>query len=263
MEKVTSPDGTTIAYHRSGAGSPLVLIAGTGAANPVAWTAVLPALEKHHSVYAVDRRGRGESGDAPTYAIEREYEDIVAVVDSTGESTNLLGHSFGGLLVLEAALLTRNLRRLVIYEPWIPRQGVSMYPEGFIERLERLLDAGDREGVLTTHYRENVGMAAHEFELMKSSLAWPERLATAHTLPREMRAEEGYTFDAQRFKNLSVPTLLLLGGESSDIERASTEALGEALPNSRIAVMPGQQHLAMYAAPDLFLREVLAFLAAP
>jgi pimeloyl-ACP methyl ester carboxylesterase len=116
MEKVTSPDGTRIAYYRSGAGAPLILVPGTGAANPVAWTAVLPALEAHFSVYAVDRRGHGESGDSPTYAIEREFEDIAAVVDSIGGPVNLLGHSFGGLCALEAALLTPNLRKLVLYE---------------------------------------------------------------------------------------------------------------------------------------------------
>ncbi|HBY98326.1 MAG: alpha/beta hydrolase [Ardenticatenaceae bacterium] len=263
MEKVTSPDGTAIAYYRSGAGSPLVLVPGTGAANPVAWTAVLPALEEHFSVYAVDRRGHGESGDGPTYAIEREFEDIAAVVDSIEEPANLLGHSFGALCALEAALLTRNLRQLVVYEPALPLPGVSLYPAGVIERLQALLDAGDREGVLTTFYHEVVMVPPHEIEQLRASPAWPARLATAHTLPRETRAEERYTFDAQRFKDLHTPTLLLLGGDSPQILKAATETVDTALPNSRIAVMPGQQHIAMYTAPDLFLHEVLTFLIEP
>jgi pimeloyl-ACP methyl ester carboxylesterase len=260
VETVTSYDGTAIAYYRSGAGVPLVLIPGTGAANPVAWTAVIPALEEHFRVYAVDRRGHGASGDGPTYAIEREYEDIAAVVDSLGEPAHVLGHSFGGLIALEAALLTRNIRRLILYEPGL---GGSPYPEGFLNRLQALLDAGDREGAVSLHYRENVGMLPDELEQFKASPAWPARLAIAHTLPREMRAEERYTFDPQRFKHLHTPTLLLQGGESSDLLRAGNEALGAALPASRIAAMPGQQHIAMYTAPDLFLREVLAFLSEP
>ena len=101
LDKVTSRDGTPITYYRSGAGSPLILVSGAGAANPVAWTAVVPALEGHFSVYAVDRRGHGESGDGLPYAIEREFEDIAAVVDAVGEPVNLLGHSFGAFVPLE------------------------------------------------------------------------------------------------------------------------------------------------------------------
>jgi pimeloyl-ACP methyl ester carboxylesterase len=227
------------------------------------WTAVLPALEKHSSVYAVDRRGYGESGDSPTYAIEREFEDIAAVVDSIGEPASLLGHSFGALCALEAASLTRNIRKLILYEPAIPLPGVPLYPEGVIDRLQALLDAGDREGMLTTFLGELVGMSPHEIEQMRSSPAWPARLAAAHTLPRESWAEERYTFDAQRFKVLQTPTLLLTGGDSPQFLKAATEVVDSALPNSRIAVMPGQQHIAMYTAPDLFLHEVLSFLNGP
>jgi pimeloyl-ACP methyl ester carboxylesterase len=107
---------------------------------------VLPALTQHFQVYAVDRRGRGASGDALVYAIEREIEDIVALVDSIGEPVNLLGHSYGGICALEAALYTQNIRKLVLYEPPVPIAGVAIYPEGLIEQLEALLAAGDREG---------------------------------------------------------------------------------------------------------------------
>ncbi len=259
--KVISRDGTPIAYYRSGAGSPLVIVPGTGAANPVAWTAVIPALEKYFSVCAVDRRGHGASGDSPIYALEREIEDIAAIVDSLGEPAHVLGHSFGGLLALEAALRTRNIRKLVLYELAIGTlEGVLPYPEGFLDRLEALLNAGDREGVLTMHYRELVGMSPDEIEPFKASPAWPERLAIAHTLPREMRAEERYTFDARRFNDLHVPTLLLQGGDSPDVLKGSTEAVDAALPNSRIVVMSGQQHIAMYTAPELFVGEVMQFL---
>jgi pimeloyl-ACP methyl ester carboxylesterase len=263
MEKVTSRDGTPIAYYRSGAGSPLILVHGSGAANATAWTAVVPALAAHFSVCAVDRRGYRQSGDGPTYAIEREFEDIAAVVDSMGEPAFLLGHSFGALCALEAALRTRNLRKLILYEPAIPLSGVALYPEGFIDRMQALLDAGDREGVLTILYREILMMSPDEIEQYKASPAWPARLAAAHNLPRESWAEERYTFDAQRFKHLHTPTLLLLGGDSPSFLKAVTETVAAALPNSRVAIMPGQQHTAMYTAPDLFLREVLSFLHEP
>src|SRR3712207_8086243 len=104
QETVTSVDGTSIAYWRSGEGPPLVLVHGT-AADHSRWAPVLPAFEQRFTVYAIDRRGRGGSGDSGDYAIEREFEDVAEVVDSLGESVNLLGHSYGALCALEAALL--------------------------------------------------------------------------------------------------------------------------------------------------------------
>lgn len=260
MQKITSKDGTPIAYQRSGTGVPLVLLHGTGGAYS-RWVPVLPALEQHFSVYTVDRRGRGESGDSDTYAIEREFEDVVAVVDSIGEPAHLLGHSFGGICALEAALLTRNLRKLILYEPPIPVAGVPIYPAGVIERLQALLDVGDHEGVLTTFMREVVRMPLHEFERFKSSSAWPARVAAAHTLPRELRVHERYRFQAERFKGLTTPTLLLVGGESPDFFKAAIATVKAALPTSRVVALPGQQHIAMDTAPELFVREVVAFLS--
>src|SRR5690554_193295 len=154
IDRVPSADGTPIAYHRLGSGPPLVLVAGSGAANPVAWTNVIPTLETHFTVYAMDWRGRGESGDGPAYVIEREFEDIAAVLGATGEPANLLGHSFGALCALEAARLAPNVRRLILYEPAFTLPGVTLYREGIIDRLQMLLNAGDREGVLTTLYRD-------------------------------------------------------------------------------------------------------------
>ena len=262
MDKLLSKDGTPIAYHRSGPGMPLVLVHGTGGAY-ARWAPILPALEKQFTVYAVDRRGRGESGEARTYAIEREFEDVAAVVDSIGGEVNLLGHSFGGICALEAALLTPRLRKLVLYEPPLPVPCVTIYPEGVIDRLDALLDAGDRSAVLTTFMREVVRMPEYELDLFKSSPAFPARLAAAHTLPRELRAHEAYRFEPERFKNLRVPTLLLLGGDSPQFFRSAIEAVNAILPNSRIVELPGQQHIAMDTAPDIFIRELVTFLAEP
>lgn len=262
MEKILSPDGTPIAYQQSGMGSPLVLVHGTGGAYK-RWSPILPALDKQFTVYAVDRRGRGESGEALDYAIEREFEDVAAVVDSIGEDVSLLGHSFGGICSLEAALLTSRLRKLILYEPPLPIPGVPIYPHGMIDQLYALLDAGDRSGVITTFMREIVRMPPHELELFQSSPAFSARVAAAHTLPRELRAHEAYRFEPERFNKLNVPTLLLLGGDSPSFFKAAVEALHAALPDSRVVVLPGQQHIAIDTAPDLFVREVLAFLAEP
>jgi pimeloyl-ACP methyl ester carboxylesterase len=259
VETIISPDGTAIAYQRSGAGSPLVLLHGT-AGSSVRWAPILPALEAHFEVYAVDRRGRGASGDGAPYAIEREFEDIVAVVEAIGAPVAVLGHSFGGLCALEAALRTPNLRQLLLYEPALSLPGLRLVSEGVIGRLEELLGAGDREGVLTTFTREVVGMSPDDFARFRSSPAWPARLAAAHTLPRELRAQDAYRLDFGRLEALQAPTLLLLGDESLRFFKAGVEALSAALPNSQVAVLPGQRHVAMDTAPELFVRELLNFL---
>jgi pimeloyl-ACP methyl ester carboxylesterase len=263
METIRSKDGTPIAYQRSGSGPPLVLVHGTFGSH-ASWASVLPALEQRRTVYALDRRGYGESGDAPDYAVEREFEDIAALVDSIGEDVGLLGHSFGGLCVLETALLTPRLGRLLVYEPSpLPVPGSPLYPEGIVDRLQALLDAGDREGVVITVFRELVKMPPDELERLKESPRFPAWVAAAHSAVRETLAEEQYRYEPERFRNLEAPTLLLLGGDSPVIFKATIEAWYAALINSRIAVLPGQQHVAQLTAPDLFAREVLAFLDEP
>lgn len=257
MEKVRSQDGTPIAYHRSGQGPPLVLVHGAIASH-ARWAAITPALAQRYTVYAIDRRGRGESGDAESYAMAREFEDVAAVVDAIGEGANLLGHSFGALCAFEAALLTPHVRRLVAYEP--PPAPV---PEGALDRIQAALDAGDRERALITFLRELVRMPPHELEQFRASPVFPLRVAAAHTIPREFRAVEAYRFEPERFRHLHVPTLLLLGGDSPAFARTNVEQWHAALPDSRIVVLPGQQHIAMDTAPDLFVREVQAFLSEP
>src|SRR5271168_4930213 len=113
-----------------------------------------PSFRRSRS--AVDRRGRGASGDAHSYAIQREFEDVAAVVDSVGDGVHLLGHSFGAICSLEAILLTSQLRKVILYEPPIPVEGAPTYPEGIIDQLQAFLDAGDREGAIATFLREVV-----------------------------------------------------------------------------------------------------------
>jgi len=261
MESVRSSDGTAIALERYGTGAPLVLVHGTTGSGK-RWAPVLPLLSRRFTVVCVDRSGRGESGEHTPYAMEREFEDIAAVVDAFGEPVNLLGHSFGAICALEASLRTNRLRKLVLYEPPMPTPGAQVFPPGSIERMQALLDAGDREAVLTVFFREVNGMPPAEFEKFRATPAWPSRVALAHTLPREMRAVDNYRFDASRFAAMNTPTLLLLGGESPPYFRAAIEAIESALPDVRTQVLPGQRHVAMDTAPDLFAQAVLSFLEA-
>lgn len=262
METIPAKDGTSIAYRRSGTGPPLILVHGTGGSH-VRWAPILSALEPHFSLYAVDRRGRGESGDAASYAIEREFEDVAALVEAIGQPVYLLGHSYGGLCALEAARLTQHIRKLMLYEPPIPSPGIPVYPDGLLDRLEALLAVGNREEVLMTFLREVVRMPPHELAQSRASSVWLARVAAAHTLPRELRAHERYHFEPDHFKDLALPTLLMLGGGSPPRFKMAIDTLSATLPNCRVVVLPGQQHIAIDTAPDLFIREVLTFLSEP
>jgi pimeloyl-ACP methyl ester carboxylesterase len=260
MHTVTSTDGTRIAFWRSGTGPPLLLIHGATADHTTTWRFVLPELERRFTVYAMDRRGRGGSGDSPAYDLQREAQDVAAVIDSIGEPVNVVGHSYGALCAIEAALLTANLRRLVLYEG-VPLRGADLYRPGLTDRLQALLEAGDVEGMLVAMFRELVEMPPEELEHLRSQRdAWAVRLRNAPTLPRELRTEEGYVFTPERFASIRTPTLLLVGGESPTRELESARGVAAALPNARVIALPGQQHAAMYAAPDIFVREVIRFL---
>jgi pimeloyl-ACP methyl ester carboxylesterase len=255
----TSKDSTRIACHVTGRGSPLVLVHGT-TADHARWTPLVSSLEQRFTVYALDRRGRGASGDAPAYSLDREVDDLAAVIEGIGGPVDLLGHSFGALVSLEVAPRVANLRRLALYEPPIPTAMALIAPP-LIDRLEALIAAGEREAAVTTFLAEGPRLPAHELAVVKSLPAWAARVEAAHTIPRELRASTEYTFDAARFAAVRVPTLLLLGGASPAPFRAALELVRAAIPHAELAVMPSQQHAAMDTAPDVFLRELLRFLA--
>ena len=256
MEKAISKDGTPIGYHLSGGGSPLVLVHGTiGDHNR--WAPVLPALEKRFTVYAVDRRGRPLSGDADKYSIEREFEDIAAIVDSIGVGVNLLGHSSGGMCAIGAALLTSNVRNLVVYEGW--PSGGNLIPPEMIQRLQIMADHGQKEQLLTTFMRDLIRLPADQLEQTQALADWSNRVAAAHTIPRELRTLD-YVFDSERLKGIQARTLLLVGGNNLSRLKESAEAILQVLADSRMNVMPDQGHNAIDTAPDLFVREVVGFL---
>jgi pimeloyl-ACP methyl ester carboxylesterase len=154
-------------------------------------------------------------------------------------------------------------RDLILYEGTFPvPEGTELYPPEALDSVRSSLKAGDREGALTTFYRDIALISPEEIEMLRSLPIWPSRVALAPTIPHEMRAFESYVsnFDPARLGNLRTPTLVLLGGDSPALEKAAAEALDAALSDSRIVVMTHQAHLAHRTAPGMFVRKVVQFL---
>ena len=264
MTRVESRDGTEIAVWTSGHGPPLVLVHGA-VADHTRWRPLLPHLEPHVTVHAMDRRGRGASGDAPGYAIEREFEDVAAVVDAvadaSGSAADLYGHSFGGLCAFGGATLTAGIGRLVLYEGWPPADARAReLPPGVGGRLDALLAEGNRDAVVEAMFREVVRMPEAEITALRAQPAWPARVAAAPTIVRELRAIPQAPFDPGQAARIAVPTLLLTGSDSDDPFAADLATVAAALPDARIGVLDGQRHVADILAPELFARRLLAFL---
>jgi pimeloyl-ACP methyl ester carboxylesterase len=257
VSHVNSTDGTPIGFHSGGEGPPLVLLHGATGAH---WSFrfLTPLLAERFTVHALDRRGRGESGDAAAYSIERELEDVAAVVDSLSEPAGVFGHSFGATAALGGALLTENVRGLVLYEP---SPGLHVVPGAELVRIEELVERGEREEALEQALLL-FGLTAGEVEQLRAAPTWAERVAAAHTIAREVRAEEAYEPAAERLQDLRVPVLFLLGEESPDWAREATERLCETLPDARVSVLRGQGHAATVTAPELVADEVVRFLGA-
>jgi pimeloyl-ACP methyl ester carboxylesterase len=261
---VESRDGTEIAVWTSGHGPPLVLVHGA-LADHTRWRPLLPHLEPHVTVHAMDRRGRGASGDAPGYAIEREFEDVAAVVDAVAgasrSAADLYGHSFGGLCAFGGATLTAGIGRLVLYEGWPPADARAReLPPGVGGRLDALLAEGNRDAVVETMFREVVLMPEAEITALRAQPAWPARVAAAPTIVRELRAITQVPFDPGQAARIAVPTLLLTGSDSDDPFAADTATVAAALPDARVGVLDGQRHVGDILAPELFARRLLAFL---
>ncbi len=262
--RVVSRDGTEIAYWTSGEGPPLLLVHGTAGVHD-RFAPLLGYLEPHATVHVMDRRGRGASGDAPDYDLTRELEDVAAVVnaiaEASGSAVDVYGHSFGGNCAFGAALLTGAIRRLVLYEGWpAVKPELLDFPPEVEDRLDALVAAGDRESALETFMREVVQVPEDEIAAVRGQPTWPARVASAHTITRELRAFFEHTFDPEEAAKITVPVLVMTGADSPDEIRDDPESVAAALPDARIVVLEGQQHLADVLAPDVFAEHVLAFL---
>jgi pimeloyl-ACP methyl ester carboxylesterase len=259
LRHVTSPDGVSIACEVSGEGPPLVLVHGAGSAR---WSfdLVRPELESRFTVIAIDRRGRGDSSDGEDYWVEREFEDVAAVVRGAGDGAMLVGHSYGALIAAAAAQLLDGLPRLVLYEP--PMGGVLGEPE-LIDRWELLITDGERDTVLREFFREIAGYRDDEIDELAQSPVWELRKQVLPTLPRELRAEAAFRLDREALSRLDVPTLMLLGSDSPDWARRSTDAYSEAIPDAEVRILEGHGHGATTSGPELLAAEIANFLSGP
>jgi len=277
QRSVASPDGTEIAVFSSGEGPPLLLVHGA-TADHTTWRSLGPVLERRFRLLAVDRRGRGASGDSSAYSIEREYEDLASVADAAadeaGAPVDVVGHSYGGRCALGAALLTSSIRRLVVYEgaPSPPGagdlgseigRGDSGYrPAGVERRIAELVAAGERDAALETFMQEIVRMPPADLAAFRADPIWPVRAAAVGTTLRELEGEASPAASLEALAGVRQPVLQLLGGDSAAPFREATEALDARLRDGRVVVIDGARHAAHHTHVDAFAAAVESFLGA-
>lgn len=247
MHTTKSADGTTIAYESTGEGEPLVLVHGSTATHH-AWNPHVPQLVESAELHAMDRRGRAASGDAEEYALEREVEDVLAVLNETG-ADRLFGHSFGGLCALEATRET-DLEKLVCYEPAIP--AVDPATARAAERMGEYLESGDREGAM--RFAFDVMTDVDDVEVFPH---WPEVIDLAEQTHREFVAVERY--ELPETLDVGTETLVLTGEESPTSLREAAERVHDRLPNSELVEIEGVGHTGV-ENPAAVAAPVLAFL---
>jgi pimeloyl-ACP methyl ester carboxylesterase len=261
---VISHDRTPIAVYSSGSGPPLVLVHGASA-DHTTWRVSGPLLARQFTVHAIDRRGRGASGDAGSYSVEREFEDVAAVAEALAEPERgrvpIVGHSFGGRVALGAALLTRAIQRLVVYEGAPAPPGDAYQRPGLIGRLRGLLAADDPDAALATFMADVVGMPPADLAAYRADPIWPRRASAAHTIVRELEAEGAPAAGLDALGAVAIPVLQILGGESAPVFVAATQALDERLARGQVVVLPGQRHSAHHTDPVSFVRAVTRFVS--
>lgn len=247
MDEVTSRDGTTIAFDRSGEGPPIVLVGGAlsdrSAAPPLAAN-----LAPRFTVFAFDRRGRGDSGDTEPYAVDREIEDIEALVVEAGGTAFLFGHSSGAVLALEAArTLPDRITKLALYEPpFIVDDSRPQLPEDYVTGLTELISTGRRGDAVEFFMTSGPGVPAEAVAEMRSAPFWPAMEAMAHTLAYDGSimgdTMSGSPAPLERWSSVTVPTLVMDGGASPPWQHHGVEALTGILPQAQHRTLEGQDH---------------------
>ena len=256
---VASKDGTRIGVECAGSGPTLLFVHG-GVGDRTRWTPMFPLLASRFTVCAMDRRGRGASGDAPEYSLGKEAEDVAAVVNARTGPVYVLGHSYGGVAALEAAFLTDRITRLMLYEP--PLHEPVGNNLAVADEVEALIRRGDLDGAFVRFQTEIVKQSPEELARMKARPTWSRLVASIAVHPRQMRALAAYRFDAGRMTAVTMPTLLLLGGATtSPYAKQSIDALKQALPKPTLVVLPGQAHNAMDGGREALAQAIIAFAA--
>ena len=256
MEHVRSRSGTTISYDRYGSGPPLVLVHGSFSDHATNWEFVKPMLQERFTVYALARRGRGETDATEGHSVEDEARDVVTVIQAVGEPVFLLGHSYGAHCSLGAAALApASIRKLVLYEAGWPQ----IISQQALRRLEQLAGAHAWEEFAMTFFRETLSVPVEALEELRATTLWPPICADARPSLGDLRALARYDFKAERFSRLQFPVLLQIGSESPH-DLYVTDALAAILPDARIEELPGQAHEGMTTAPEMYAQAVIRFL---
>ncbi len=248
MNKVTSKDGTKIAYDKRGTGPAVILVDGAlcyRSFGPMTHLAEL--LAPHFSVYAYDRRGRGDSSNSKPYAVEREVEDIGALIKETGGSAFLFGTSSGGCLALEAAIrLGDKIRKLAIYEPpYNSEKAAGPDWQKYRKQLAELL-AADRRGDAVALFMKFVGTPPDQIDGMRQAPMWPMFEAVAPTLAYDAATMgEDRTVPIDRAARVKIPVLVMDGGASKQMipfMHVTATALAKAIPHAQQRTLDGQTH---------------------
>jgi pimeloyl-ACP methyl ester carboxylesterase len=256
MERIASPASATVSYERYGSGPPLVLVHGSFSDHRTNWEFAGPLLASQFAVYAVARRGRGETDATEGHGVDDEGQDVAALIGAIGAPVFLLGHSYGAHVALAAAAkVPGRARKLVLYEPPWPR----VVGQAALARLEELARAGDWDGFAVTFFRDMLSVPAEELDGLRATELWPPILVDAEASLGDVRALSRYRFEADRFRELRLPVMLQIGTESPR-DLYVTDALAAALPDVRIEELPGQAHEAMTTAPELYAEAVSRFL---
>ncbi len=248
MKQVLSKDGTKIAFDQSGEGAPVILVGGAlqyRAIDPS--TAQLAALlAENFTVFHYDRRGRGDSGDTPPYAVEREIEDLSALIDVAGGSAGVFGMSSGAVLALRASGSLK-ITQLALYEPpFIVDDSRPPLPDDYLSRLNKLLSSNERGDAVALFMTEAVGVPTEYVAPMRSEAFWQAFETVAHTLAYDgaIMADtmSGNPQPLQQWASITVPTLVIDGGESPVYQQKAIQILVEILPDARRRTLEGQAH---------------------
>ncbi len=263
MHTTHSQDGTTIAFDLIGAGPPLILIGGATQHRAIdrSTPELAALLAPGFTVCSYDRRGRGDSGDTPPYTVERELEDLAALIAELGGSASVFGMSSGGALALEGTAAGLAIERLAVYEPPYMVDRAGPRPPADHRRRLAALAVSERPGdAVECFITEVVGMPAEVVAPMRQSPIWPALVRVAPTLAYDAAIMGDYSLPAERLAAIGIPTLVINGERSDPRLRRAARALWEVLPDVQHRVLEGQTHDLAPAAVAPLLRD---FLAAP
>jgi pimeloyl-ACP methyl ester carboxylesterase len=248
MTTARSADGTLIAYETRGDGPPLILVDGALCSRAMGPSAALAkALGEQFTVITYDRRGRGQSADAARYAVQREIEDLAALIAVTGGAAFVCGVSSGAVLALEAAAFGLPITGLALYEPpFIVDDSRPPMPADYVDQVNALLASG-RRGDAVRLFMRNVGMPAPLASLMRLSPVWPKLKRVVHTLPYDAAvmgdSQLGRPLPAERWERAEVKTFVIVGGKSPAFLHNGTRMLADLLPSAEHRVLAGQTHM--------------------